>query len=196
MIRRLLPLLLLASLGLNLGLVLPRLLRGGEPPPTSPEAAASEEAANRRPPIFRRMADELRLEGELRERFLNRQQQFLDETLTARANLERIQGELRSELVARSPNRERADELLANLGDAHQQLETSFVHNLIDTREMLGPRQERRYLRMMHELRKSRAETRRLLMERWRRRTPEDRVEGSSMGEEDAGQRKDPAEAG
>jgi hypothetical protein len=195
MSRRLLPLLLLLSLGLNLGLVLPRLLRGGDEPRETPD---SESDPKRRAPIFLRMADELHLEGELRERFLDRQQRFLEESFDTRATLERVQGELRAELVGTDPDRPRVDELLAELGDAHRRLESLFVHNLLDTREMLGPPRERRYLRLMAELRKAHADPRRRLWERWRRRALENphRREGPAAEKNGTQERKHPAETG
>ncbi len=170
---------LLLSLGVNVGLLASRPWRGpgasGERPGESPAVRPAD-----RPPRFAlRMADELRLRGERRAAFLERQRLFLDETLAARERFGSLQAELRRQLIAAEPDREAVDELLEQIAAAHVELERAFVGNLLDSRELLGPERERRFLRLLQQLRSSRQRERPLPGERsrWRERLGRDRPE-------------------
>ncbi len=163
---------LLLSLGVNLGLLASRAWQRA-PGPGPPPAAGNPppEAAERLPRFALRMAGELDLQGEQREAFLDRQRRFLEQTLDARDRFGRLQAELRREVIADDPDRQVVDELLVQISDAHVDLERAFVDNLLDTRELLGPDQGRRFMRLLHHLRGSR-ERERLRGERpmWRER--------------------------
>lgn len=109
-----------------------------------------------------RIAGELGLEGEERTAFVERQRRFFREMVAARERFAGLQGELRRQVIAEEPDREAVDDLLVQIADAHVALERVFVDNLLDSREMLGPEQERRYMHFMQRLRHSREDQRRL----------------------------------
>lgn len=162
---------LLLSVGINIGFFA-RLFVSGPPASGPPESAGtslesagtsstSPEEPSQDPPkefarIFQRMADGLRLEGELRETFLERQRRFFRDSVTARQQIRRVQGELRRELLAESTDRGRIDTLLVQSSEARVELERVFIDNLLDCREFLDPERERRFLRMMTRLRQER----------------------------------------
>lgn len=184
-----LVILLLLSVGLNLGMILPRLWSGGsETPleiamePGGPETMG-EEATPVLPRVFYRMADELRLAGDERRAFLDLQQNFFERTRAARLRISHHQSQMRRELVAAEPNRTETDRLLEELAGAHSDLERAFVSNLLDTRELLSGRRERLFLRMMGRLWQSRADL---------RRRPPARLEHTQPQGSD-GQKKGPA---
>ncbi len=142
---------LLLSLGVNLGLLASRAWQR-RPPADSPPPATAEE-----PPRFAlRMAGELGLEGAERQAFLDRQRRFFEQTLDARDRFGRLQAELRQAVIAENPDREAVDELLAQISTAHVDLERAFVDNLLDTRELLGREQGGRFMRLLQRLRSSR----------------------------------------
>lgn len=163
---------LLLSLGVNVGIVATRAWQsrpaddpaatapppGGEPTGERPAGEQPQSRDPRMPPFIYRMAEELGLAGEERETFVDRQRRFFEETLWAREELAHLQGELRREITAEEPDREKIDRLLEESGRAHETLERAFVDNLLDTRELLGPEQERRYLRFLVHLRGRRGE--------------------------------------
>lgn len=164
---------LLLSLGINVGFLAKRTLRStgqGDQPQIS--KAEDERQMRGLPPVFRRLANELRLQGENREKFLEMQRDFLERTLVGRQEVSRLQTELRRELVSRNPDRGRIDDRLEALAAAHFQLEKVFVDHLLDTREMLKPRQERLFMRFMQRLREARDETRQWQRQRQRSSRP------------------------
>lgn len=158
-----LGLLLLLSIGLNAGLLASWAWHRGadserpadERPEGEPEEPEERERRERQrmPRFVERLADELELEGESRQAFLERQRRFFEDTLQARARFVRLQSELREELAAAEPDRRRIDGLLDEITGAHLALERAFVDNLLDTREILGPAQERRFRLFLHHLR-------------------------------------------
>ncbi len=183
--------LLLLSLGINVGFLARQALRSG-PPGSQPQISAEDDERQMRglPPVFRRLADELQLQGEERERFLELQRELLRQTFVGRQEVSRLQKELRRELVSRQPDRERIDHQLEALARAHFQLEKIFVDHLLDTREMLEPRQERLFMRFMSRLREARRETHRWQQQwqqqrRSRARKPEERQLPPSSGPEE-----------
>ena len=166
---------LLLSLGAKLGLLAGRAWQRspGSGLPGSGPAVDSSPAAERPPRFALRMAGELGLRGEQREAFLERQRLFLEQTLDARDRFGRLQAELRRTVIAGEPDRQAVDQLLVEISEAHVDLERAFVNNLLDTRELLGPEQERRFMRLLQQLRSSR-ERERLRGDRpsWRERPP------------------------
>jgi hypothetical protein len=113
------------------------------------------------------MATELGLTGDERQHFIERQVSFFEQTITARIRFGRLQNELRSELVGGDPDRQRIDGLLADVAAAHVDLERAFVDNLLDTREILDPEQQRRFLHLLHRLRRSGDEARQQFFEQF-----------------------------
>lgn len=170
---------LLLSLGINLGLILGRVL----PRPAAPEGTTGPEgpelpdprahgpplggppagppahgpAAGEPPRFAYRMADELGLESAERQAFVERQRQFVVDTLGPRERIGELQAALRRQLVAENPDRREVDDLLRQIGDAHVDLERAFVDNLFATRELLDAEQERRYIGWLHRLRHARS---------------------------------------
>lgn len=122
----------------------------------------------RLPPVIRRMADELRLEGEKRAAFIEVQRTFFEQTLAARSRMARMQREIRGEVTSEDPDRDALDRLLVELSAAHTDLERAFVTNLLDSREFLDSEQEKRFMHFLRRLRQVRGEVERRFRERWR----------------------------
>ncbi len=169
---------LLLSLGINIGLLAGRAFQ-----PRPAEVEDVEDPVDdgrvempampregRLPPVVHRMADELGLEGAKRDAFVEIQRTFFEQTLTARRRMVQVQGRVRDEITSGEPDREALDALLIELSDAHTALERAFVTNLLDTRELLDPGQERRYMRFLRHMRQVRSEVEKRFRERWRGR--------------------------
>lgn len=132
------------------------------------------ELAERR---LERLAGELGLAGSERERFLELQRGLLAEG--ARLARERfvLQADLRRELLAAEPDRARVEELIGEIAAVFTRMERTTAEAVLDTRELLDPEQERRYLAVISEmrprlLRQAEQTVRRRLGERWRRERP------------------------
>lgn len=144
---------LLLSLGMNVGLLvavgLRRLAQEGRitAPLVNPGRVA--------PPAARleRMADRLELAGEERRRFLEIQRRFFETTWKERQTIAWLRRDLRRELTAPAPDRERIDEILAELGRHYASLERAIARTVLETREILDDQQERLYLRFLRRLR-------------------------------------------
>lgn len=138
---------LLLSLGINVGilavLAIHRLRPPQPPQPLAPVAAAGVE----------RLADHLGLEGAERRRFVELQREFFDATRQRRERMVRLRRELARELTSRSPDRRRVEEILAELAGTYAEVEGAFAHLVLDSREVLDPRQQRQYLRFLGRLR-------------------------------------------
>jgi hypothetical protein len=142
----------------------------GPPGPAGEEGPRLPAAAGWR---LERLADELGLEGEERERFLDLQRRMFEDGIALARERFRLQGELRRELLAAEPDRERVAALIAEIGAVFTRLEETTASGILDTRELLDPEQERRYLRVVAQIRP------RLLRDRpgaadrpWRQRRP------------------------
>ena len=162
---------LLLSVGINVGILATLAFQSRspakeatvEPPDRSAEAPREE----REPRIIRRMADELRLEGEKRAAFTQIQRTFFEQTLAARSRMARLQREIRAEVTATDPDRDALDQLLVELSAAHTDLERAFVINLLDSRELLDGEQERRFMHFLRRIRHVRGEVERRFRDRW-----------------------------
>ncbi|MEM7582239.1 MAG: periplasmic heavy metal sensor [Acidobacteriota bacterium] len=180
-----LSILLLLSLGLNLGLIASRVIQrstsdaaseaaGTEKPETGtsePELSSASEASkrwqdSRLPRMVQRMANELGLEGEKREAFIEVQRNFFEQTIAARRRMAEVQLEVRREILSSEPDRRELDALLNELSAAHTHLERAFVNNLLDSRQLLDPEQERRFMRFMRRMRQVRSDIERRFRER------------------------------
>jgi hypothetical protein len=137
---------LLLSLGVNAGIlaviVLGRLL---------PERAAPRAAA--RGAGVERLADRLGLAGEERHRFVALQERFLLDTREQRQRLAGLRRELRRRLVERHPDERRIEELVGEMSAATSALDRALVRLVLDSRKLLGPRQQREYFRFLARLR-------------------------------------------
>lgn len=118
-----------------------------EPPPPGP--GFQPEPFHR----MTRLADHLGLEGESRRRFLDLQQQLFQETLQRRMHLGETQREVRREMASSQPDAQRIDALLKEAARDYLVLEQALAKNVLATREILNPRQEEEYLRVISRLR-------------------------------------------
>ena len=176
---------LLLSVGINIGILATIAFQersGGEAPgdtapgttvdPEPPAARFPEgdpvPPEGRLPPMIRRVADELGLEGGKRAAFLELQRTFFDQTLSARSRMARLQREIRGEVTSAEPDRDALERLLVELSAAHTDLERAFVYNLLAAREILDGEQERRYMHFLHRMRHVRRDVEQRFRERWR----------------------------
>ena len=187
--RLFLPLLLVLSLGVNIGLVVDQ-LAGSDRPSDPEDVHATSDDDRQLPPRLQkrleRMAGDLTLEGEARERFLELQRQFFARTIDHTERARSARRELRQVLLSEMPNRARAEELLSQAGAAQTAVEVAFVDNFFETRALLeSPEQIRRFQRFMRRVRQMREEMetrrddrRRRFLDRTNRQTaPENRDE-------------------
>ncbi len=166
---------LLLSVGINVGILATLAFQPRSPakdatieaPPGKPDRSAEAPREEREPRIIRRMADELRLEGEKRAAFTQIQRTFFEQTLAARSRMARLQREIRAEVTATDPDRAALDQLLIELSAAHTDLERAFVTNLLDSRELLDGEQERRFMHFLRRIRHVRGEVERRFRDRW-----------------------------
>lgn len=146
---------LLLSVGVNLGilgvLLVQRLTPRGSRFPELPPARQGVE----------RLADHLELAGGDRERFIALQLDFIETTREARQSMMRLRGALRRELTASRPDRRRVEELLDQTQQVYTRVERAFAAVILDTRELLGPRRDRAYLRFVGRMRAEMLEGRR-----------------------------------
>lgn len=139
--------LLLLSVGFNVG-VLGRIAaerRRVETPveiPTRPEA-----------PRFGVLAERLGLEGAQREKFMAIQRRFHERTRRELAELARRRAAVRHEVMRPRPDRQRIGRLTEELGGSYAELDRAFVDNVLASRELLNPRQERLFFRFLTRLR-------------------------------------------
>jgi Spy/CpxP family protein refolding chaperone len=149
---------LLLSLGANAGILLTLALGGnGTPPLRGPGDALARPRWTDGPPeegrLLGHLADRLGLEGETRERFLELQRQFFHQAVQTRRRGRELQRELGRELTAEAPDRQRIAELVDELADLRRELDRTLVETVLDTRELLGPEEERRYTAFVDRLR-------------------------------------------
>lgn len=153
---------LLLSLGLNVGILLtlavdrhataghPAWWGRGRPGMERPGPPGGERPGS---PRLERLAGELGLQGEARERFVAIQRHFFEAAVAAHRRRMGLQRQLREELTAPAPDRQRVEKLVEALGENQLAFEKAFTASVLDTRELLDPEQERRYLRFLGRLR-------------------------------------------
>jgi Heavy-metal resistance len=146
---------LLLSVGLNLG-ILAAIAARRAGPPLQPRGGPKPEIATPGVdplPRLPRLADRLGLEGETRRKFLDIQWNLYQETSRLRLQLGEVHREIRREMIRREPDRQRVDQLLNESARIYLALERSLVRNILATRELLDPEQEREYLALIGRLR-------------------------------------------
>ena len=155
---------LLLSVGVNAG-VLATLAahRFGDEKPPKPQKPAAEKpiplpnaaqnAQPGEPQRIIRLADRLGLEGEQRKRFIHLQGSFFAETVRLRTEQAEAQRELRRALAAPQPDRQRIESLLQESGRAFVELERAMAENVMSSRRLLNPEQEKEFLRLVANLR-------------------------------------------
>lgn len=135
---------LLLSLGVNVGVLatvtLQRLRapQGGGPPP--PQLGRPNPEA---------VAERLDLEGETREKFVAIQRRFFETARTEQQHLQQLRQELRRDLVAEHSDRAQAEAISREMAEVYARLETALVASILDSKEILTPDQQRRYLRLV-----------------------------------------------
>ena len=137
---------LLLSVGVNLG-VLATIGTDRLREPAPWDRGSREEG----PPVGR-AADRLGLEGEKRDAFIQIQTDFFQGMKESRDELENLRSELRRELTVETPDRAEVDGLIEEMGQAYSRLDRVFVDNVLKSREILDPEQERRYLEFLERL--------------------------------------------
>lgn len=138
---------LVLSIGMNLGLLFALAL-------SSPAAVQRQQAAMRpvAPGRLPQLAERLGIEGEARRRFLQRQRRFFLETAGPRTRLPEIRREVRAELVRAQPDQAHIDELLREGSDIFLMLERALVANVLESRRLLPPEAEKKYLDLISRL--------------------------------------------
>lgn len=135
-----------------------------EPRPREPQLLENP-PRNPRPPrekppflvkLMNRMANEVGVEGEKRQKFLAIQQGFFERTFDTREELRRRQQALRQNLVSPQPDRALASRQVEELSQAQKELEQAFLDNYFETTAILDQDQQKRYRRLILELRKMR----------------------------------------
>ncbi len=99
-----------------------------------------------------RLADRLELEGERRERFATSHRRMAAEIGDARREIWRVREEMRREIGAKDPDQTRLDGLLGELASAEVRLNRAFVDGILEARAGLDLDESRRLLRLMAEL--------------------------------------------
>lgn len=161
--------LLLASVGLNVGLLAQRSKvrawaerRAAASGPNAPaeRPAGDAKVEGRRPaealPFIERLADEVGLQGEPRRIFIERQRAFFDRTRELRRALRRQQLQFRERMLEPAADRVELERQLAELAASQQALEKAFVDNYFETRDLLDPGQRERFGKVVHRLRELR----------------------------------------
>lgn len=138
---------LLLSLGMNLGIL--AMVAVNRPEFVRQQQQALRPGAPGRLP---QLAERLGLQGEVRERFLERQRRFNRETAGPRKRLQVIRQQVRVELVRAHPDERRIDELLREGADLYLLLERSLTTDVLETRAMLPPEAERKYVDLIAQL--------------------------------------------
>jgi Spy/CpxP family protein refolding chaperone len=100
-----------------------------------------------------RLADQLGLEGDQRRKFISLQGGFFADTLKLRTDQAETQRELRRELAAPVPSQARIDSLLQESGNTFMALEKAMAQNVVESRKLLKPDQERKFLKLLARLR-------------------------------------------
>lgn len=138
---------LLLSLGANVGILATFAFLRARPPLRQPAAPVE---ANRQ---IQRLADRLGLEGETRRRFVLRQRQFFEETAGLRREIGDVNRELRREITRTAPDPQRIDRLIAESAATFAALEKAMVDHVRESRALLDPGQERKFLNFVKRLR-------------------------------------------
>ncbi len=100
-----------------------------------------------------RLADQLGLEGDQRRKFISLQGGFFADTLRLRTDQAETQRELRRELAAPAPSQAKIDSLLQESGNTFMALEKAMAQNVVESRKLLKPDQERKFLKLLARLR-------------------------------------------
>jgi len=151
---------LLLSLGVNVGIVaalmghrwIGEISKPKEKPPDG-QAIPLPNGQEGVPQRVVRLADQLGLEGDQRRKFISLQGGFFADTLRLRTDQAETQRELRRELAAPAPSQAKIDSLLQESGNTFMALEKAMAQNVVESRKLLKPDQERKFLKLLARLR-------------------------------------------
>ena len=129
----------------------------GAPDEPSP---ADAQAPDRQPPrwlerVIVRVADELGLQGEERERFFDLQREYFRRTMQARRTQRHHEFEVRRLLVSGDAERAQVEEALGQVVAAQGEVEQAFLDHYFAARELLDEQQMFRYKHFLGQLRRA-----------------------------------------
>jgi hypothetical protein len=134
--------------------------------PAPPESAGAEPTSPLPPaPRLEQLADDLGLAGETRSRFIALQRRMFISVVTTERRRRVLQMELHRQLMAPRPDEERIGELIRRQAGLVAEMEQITARAILESRALLTPEQEKRYLEVVGRLRP------RLLEEALRRRS-------------------------
>ncbi len=161
--KRWLPvILLLLSVGLNVGLLIQRnrAAAAREARIEARQEARKErdrEGRDRvRERLLERMVDKVGIEGAPRDRFVELHRGFFERTREMREQQRRAERALRENLGSATPDRALAEVQLAEIAEARNEIEKAFVETFFTANAILGPDQKARYRELVAELRRGR----------------------------------------
>jgi hypothetical protein len=144
---------LLLSLGMNVGIL--TTIAAGRLRPGFGQGAQEAQKPPQQPPEKRlaRLADRLGLAGPERERFLALQRRFFSDTGKDRKRLQQIYRQVRRELISDHPDAEHVEQLLMESSQVYLRVERAVTTNVLETRKILKPEQESRFLELVEKMR-------------------------------------------
>ena len=145
--RGILWMVLLLSLGVNVGVLATLAAQRLRQPSVDTRPAARDQA-----PI-RSMLESLDLEGEERRRFMELQRRLFERIRRSRHELERVRVQIRRELVAEKPDRRRLEELARRSAKLTAAMDLALIDTVLQSRGQLPPEDRDRYLRLLSHLR-------------------------------------------
>jgi len=104
-------------------------------------------------PPFERIANHLKLAGEPREQFMVIQKDLFRTTREHRQQMEKLETELRREVMSENPDPDRVDRLLEETGAAKRELDRAMIESVLATKQILTPEQQQRYFHVLERLR-------------------------------------------
>lgn len=160
---------LMLSIGVNVGILVARLTPGSppgnpedrppieqgleKPGPEMPVPDNPDEIERRLPRIFQRIADEMGLEGEKRQEFLEIQRTFFLQGIAQRRRMMKAQDEIRRELWKDKVDQEKVRQMVRRTAQTQVAMEVAFVDQVLRTREILDEEQAEIYRRFLRHAR-------------------------------------------
>ena len=131
-----LVILLLLSVGLNLGILAAiAAKRAQRPEPREPRPAEVLNPTADPLPRLPRLADRLGLEGEKRERFIDIQWELFQKTARLRLRRGEVHRELKREVTRDEPDRQKVDQLLKESARIYGAMERALVDSVLKNRK-------------------------------------------------------------
>ena len=146
--------LLLLSLGINVGVLATVAFRPDEPEHHRGRPREGRDGSPRSP--TERMADGLELQGEQRRQFVELQSSFFTSFQELRSELSDVRADLHGEITRDEPDSPRVEELLEAASQLNGSLDQLFVDNVMASREILDEGQEELYFGFLDRMREHR----------------------------------------